>query len=766
VAILAIGISLSVITFNSVRIQDEFAVKTAFQRAAETHASEITQGIDQSVQLIRSVDALFQATGSVSKEGFHAFVQPLLKQYPGVQAVEWVPRIKAEQLEQFEKRAQQAFPGFRITERLQQDKMIPAKTRPEYYPVYYIEPYEGNELASGFDLGSTPTRLQPLMQARDTGNIVASSRIVLVQDKSGLFGFLLFDPVYRIAQPSTPVERRDSLLGFALGVFRIKDVVEHAMSRSKPLGLDLAIYDESSDPSTKDLYTHLSRTRNKLPESLGSRLNPDSELTFTDTLSIGGHTWALKFTAAPGYYDTSIKGRTWTILLVGIAVALAMAAYVQIIRRHEEALALSEARLSEAQRIAGVGNWEWNILENKGSYSEEAYRIFGERSKSLEAAYEAFLEIVHPEDKTFVVSSIETAIATKSPLSIDHRIVYPDGTERFVHEQGEVISDTTGKAVRMVGTVQDITERKRAEEQIYAASLYARSLIEASLDPLFIMDQEGKITDANKAMVAVTGVPRSQLLGSDCAQYFMEPEKARSSLEEVLAKGIVANDPMTMKHVSGKKTEVLYNASTYFDDKGEIAGITVKARDITDRKRAEEAEEQASRDGLTKLFNHRTFYALLNEELGRAKRYKRPLSLLMLDIDHFKRVNDTHGHIAGDAVLRGLGHLLLKQARTTDCVCRYGGEEFTVILPETDRAAAVTIAERLRKMVEFHSFDIGTSKSLRITVSIGVATYLQHAESIEALVKASDMALYAAKGAGRNRVCCDHPESTEKQTVV
>ncbi|OGI37094.1 MAG: hypothetical protein A2V91_07055 [Candidatus Muproteobacteria bacterium RBG_16_64_10] len=163
-------------------------------------------------------------------------------------------------------------------------------------------------------------------------------------------------------------------------------------------------------------------------------------------------------------------------------------------------------------------------------------------------------------------------------------------------------------------------------------------------------------------------------------------------------------------------------------------------------------EELATHDGLTGLYNHRTFYRLLEDELARAKRFNRPVSLLLLDIDHFKRVNDTHGHLAGDAVLKGLSALLSRQSRAIDRVCRYGGEEITIILPETGADAAANIAERLRAAAEKETFDIGDGRTVGITVSIGVATYPQQVDALEKLVTAADTAMYVAKQGGRNRV--------------
>lgn len=166
---------------------------------------------------------------------------------------------------------------------------------------------------------------------------------------------------------------------------------------------------------------------------------------------------------------------------------------------------------------------------------------------------------------------------------------------------------------------------------------------------------------------------------------------------------------------------------------------------------AQALEQLATRDGLSGLYNHRTFYTLLEDEIIRARRYKHPFSLLMIDVDHFKLVNDTHGHQAGDAVLRGLSERLTDLVRDVDRVCRYGGEEMTVILPDTD--AALEMGERLRAAVEATPFDIGAGQTIGITVSIGAASFPHNADTGQALVAAADTALYAAKQGGRNRVC-------------
>src|SRR6266850_1541390 len=165
----------------------------------------------------------------------------------------------------------------------------------------------------------------------------------------------------------------------------------------------------------------------------------------------------------------------------------------------------------------------------------------------------------------------------------------------------------------------------------------------------------------------------------------------------------------------------------------------------------EQAERLATIDGLTGLLNRRTLTTQLAARVREAQRYRRPLSLVLLDVDHFKKVNDTHGHPAGDAVLRGVAAVARAQARETDLVARYGGEELAVVLPETDAAGARTIAERLRAAVEGTSH-VTEQGSLRVTVSVGVATWPGGGQNPDELLTTADRALYRAKQTGRNRV--------------
>ena len=178
------------------------------------------------------------------------------------------------------------------------------------------------------------------------------------------------------------------------------------------------------------------------------------------------------------------------------------------------------------------------------------------------------------------------------------------------------------------------------------------------------------------------------------------------------------------------------------------------ATSIANAKLHAEIEKLATRDGITGLFNHRVFQEKLSEELKKLSRYSEPSSLLLADIDFFKKINDTYGHPSGDLVLKEVSNIIREAIRDIDMPARYGGEEFAAILPRTDSKGAMNIAERLRKAVMNASFDIGTISPIRpiqVTLSIGIATTPSDAKTKEELIEKADQALYYAKHNGRNR---------------
>ncbi len=192
-----------------------------------------------------------------------------------------------------------------------------------------------------------------------------------------------------------------------------------------------------------------------------------------------------------------------------------------------------------------------------------------------------------------------------------------------------------------------------------------------------------------------------------------------------------------------------------------LLATTLALQTAMDVMRISLLERETATDPLTGVLNRRYLDRRLNEEIATARRYDLPLSVLMLDIDHFKHINDTHGHQAGDQVLVTLGKIVVGELRTADILARYGGEEFLVIAPHTPLPGAIIVAERVRKRIESHDFSLsgepGGIRRIGVTVSIGVASLGNGVDTVEKLVHAADGNLYRAKQEGRNRINAGRP---------
>ena len=256
-------------------------------------------------------------------------------------------------------------------------------------------------------------------------------------------------------------------------------------------------------------------------------------------------------------------------------------------KRAEEALRRSEKDLNDAQRLARIGSWDWDARTDTITWSDEYYRIYGFDPAQRPPGYQEHLKAYTPESAARLDAAVKRNTQTGESYELELELARTEGPSRWFVARSETKRDAEGQIIGLRGTAQDITERKRAEEDQRAAALYARSLIEASLDPLVTISPAGKITDVSKATEEVTGLGRDHLVGTDFADYFTEPDKARAGYRRVLAEGYVRDYPLTIRHSSGRTTDVLYNATVYRNEAGELQGVFAAARDITERKRAE-----------------------------------------------------------------------------------------------------------------------------------------------------------------------------------
>jgi len=386
---------------------------------------------------------------------------------------------------------------------------------------------------------------------------------------------------------------------------------------------------------------------------------------------------------------------------------------------------------------------------------------------SVGAAFDRPLGDVFPEIAgTSLDEAIESALSMELSTVLSrnlHRAILPlttrspDGPKSPMDQSVLVrpLRDRDGRRLCVI-QVSDVSAACRREAHLRGVAEYARMLFEAGLDPLATVDRDGRITDVNRAFEKAAGLPRQDIIGSRFPDYFAEPEKAVAALDAAVSRGVATDAPLRLRHRDGTHIDVLYNFTIFRGGDGRPGGVFASARDLTDRlKAARELEILATTDSLTELANRRHFLNLAESEVSRSSRYHRELSLFLIDIDHFKRVNDTHGHGAGDEVLRAVAGLFRKAVRSHDVVGRMGGEEFAVLLPETRADQAAILAERLRRAV-FERTVVVRGVEIRCAISVGVAG-LRPGESLDDFLIRADSALYDAKNAGRDRVVVDSP---------
>ena len=422
---------------------------------------------------------------------------------------------------------------------------------------------------------------------------------------------------------------------------------------------------------------------------------------------------------------------------------------------HNQALA---ERLDFALGAASDGLWDWNLKGDSAYLSPRYYEMTGYRPDEVTPNLAFLKQLVHPEDLPHLTATIEEHLGGKTPQSVlEYRMITRNRRVIWVLGRGRVVErDAAGTPLRMVGTISDISERKHMELSLEKESRRSRAILHTASDGIHILDQDGNVVEANEAFNAMLGYGHDEVLHLNAAQWddAWSPHEGRELLKQLLHSAEPVILEKRYRRRDGRIIDVEVSASPVELDGRRL--LCCSARDVTDRKRAEEEMRAlATTDFLTGLANRRCFIARLEEELARFERtVEQHIALLMLDLDFFKRVNDSYGHPAGDAMLQHFAALVAGQLRRIDIAGRLGGEEFGIILPGADLASAQVFAERLCRTISASPLQ-RDGKSLFFTVSIGVTVLRSGDSEADSVLARADQVLYRAKELGRNRVEVD-----------
>ncbi|MDG4867597.1 diguanylate cyclase [Guyparkeria sp. 1SP6A2] len=471
------------------------------------------------------------------------------------------------------------------------------------------------------------------------------------------------------------------------------------------------------------------------------------------------------------YAEAPELATAWSSLWLKVALSAVLVLLVigtvavlnrrEISRAHERekfvrSLRDREEILEEAQRLARVGNWALNIDSGRIEWSDEVYRIFGYQPDAFEPTYERFMEVVHPDDRAAIEREVGRTLENSEPYDIEHRILMPDGELRYVHERGMLSEGEEGEPRRLLGTVQDITERVLAGREMRQAA----AILEATIEAVLIVDQDLQVLSANPAMERISRCPEADLIGRHLGDLIQRPGDD-DSFESVIAtlqqEGAWDGELWLYRNDEGGDSvptrASLTSITTELNERRYVAMLS----DISDSKSRERAMwHQAHHDPLTGLANRALFRERFERELSLARRHGDRVGLIYVDLDEFKPINDAHGHSVGDALLAEVAARMLAVTRETDIVARLGGDEFALLVARPQEIEDVQrvidkLQTELSRPLEVQGL------VLQPAASIGMAIFPEDGKTAEALMAAADTRMYEEKRSRQGRRTSEAP---------
>ena len=357
---------------------------------------------------------------------------------------------------------------------------------------------------------------------------------------------------------------------------------------------------------------------------------------------------------------------------------------------------------------------------------------------------------------------------------------------RWLHFTAAPVLDDRGKTVGAIETLQDITERRHAEKALREKEAFVSQVVESNSVPTMVIDREHRITHWNRACEVLTGRAANNVRLSRDHWHPAFPD-ARPFLADLILDGAIEADfhrfyrgnlwkstlvdgafeaEEFVEGIDGEGKWLFFTATALRSRDGDVIGAIETMQDVTERRQVEESLRESEEryrqlsvtDALTQLNNARQFNTALDHELERSARYRRSLTLLIVDVDDFKRVNDTWGHAEGDRVLQSLASIIQTCLRNSDTAYRYGGEEFAILMPEAETVAGIVLGERLRVRFQENPLTLSDGTVLPLSVSVGVAEY-RPGDNARSLFCRADDGMYQAKRLGKNRVVVVEPPS-------
>lgn len=419
----------------------------------------------------------------------------------------------------------------------------------------------------------------------------------------------------------------------------------------------------------------------------------------------------------------------------------------------------AEARWKLALDAAGDGVWAWNVHTGEVAFSSRTAQLVGYKRADMGRTMAEWSARIHPDDRAQVQAAYQSHLSGQTNhFSSEYRYQCKDGSWKWLLSRGAVVKRAQdGQALRMIGTYVDITSRKLTEEALLRALQFEQAVFDALTAQLAVVDDQGVVLQTNAAWRNY--VRHQGFVGTGTEERYQDclarMTQQNAHLCEAAGEGISAVASGKLPHFQLPEPFFVAASQQWFSLKvtpvlDAQRRVVVSHEDVTLLKAAELASlSLANIDAMTGALSRRHFLELSEQELSRATRYQLPLMLLMLDLDHFKKINDQFGHAMGDAVLQDFVKTVSSVLRDSDLIGRVGGEEFAVLLPSTDQQGGAVFGQRIVELVRGRCLEEHGNR-VTYTVSIGGCPMTNETAFSELMLRA-DAALYKAKHNGRDR---------------
>ena len=567
--------------------QERFARVVAVSRQA------IDRRFESYVQILLGVRALFAGSREVERGEFRSYVAALGLEgrYEGIRGIGWAPRVPSALRARHEAAIRrQGRPAYEIH---------PAESGPEAFPIVFLEPAGFEERAIGLDALSRAGNRGALERARDSGEPAMSERLMLLRADGGL-GFIIFVPVYRVGGvPGTVEERRRDLEGFVSASFRPDLMLRGIFGSSLGEPVDLEVYDGPDPRPERLLYDRdPSAGPADVPRELGHWL----------ALTFGGHTWTLHFSTLPAFHSRpdrlippAILGSGLLISVLAFVITLLQAHALLRARRLGSEIQAADRRLRQAnERFEMAASavksaiYDWSLRHGTVVWTPGLTEMCGYPLDEVSGTYEWWVDRLHPDDRARVHGQVETAAAEGRDFETEYRFRTRDGGYLEVQDRGRFVRDGAGRAVRMVGSMVDISERKRAEAVLRESEARHRAVIESAMDAFVSMDHEGRVTEFNPAAERMFGVARADVLGQELASVIVPPayrDAHRQGLTRYLATGesTIIGGRIEVTALRADGTEFPVELTVTAPRVGGPPAFGAYVRDLTEQRRADTA---------------------------------------------------------------------------------------------------------------------------------------------------------------------------------